>query len=213
VRLGSTDWLVLEEVFIQGEYAPLAHSKLTDIRQIVDLGANVGITIRLWQHLFPDARIIAVEPDIQNLAVCERNVAAGPAPARVRLVHACVGAAAGMTYLDHTAGEWGVRMSNTRTDGTASVPVMTLPQILHESGAAQQIDLLKCDIEGGEEQLFADCAGWLGRVESIVIELHGAYSPQRFLADIDRGGGGFAHEIVYSTGDIAVLVLRRMATS
>jgi hypothetical protein len=49
------------------------------------------------------------------------------------------------------------------------------------------IDLLKVDIEGGEEELFAD-ADFLSRVGLGIIELHGTYDQDRFQADLSKYG-------------------------
>ena len=53
------------------------------------------------------------------------------------------------------------------------------------------IDLLKCDIEGSEAELFADCQAWINRVRNLVVELHQPYSAGQFCEDIRRGGGVF----------------------
>src|SRR5688500_17180066 len=90
VRLGTTDWLVLEEIYFKGEYDELFAHDLGSVKTIVDLGANVGLSIRLWLSRFPGARVIAVEPDAANAAVAARNI--GAAAPRVQLVQACVAA-------------------------------------------------------------------------------------------------------------------------
>src|SRR5215468_9031420 len=73
VRLASTDWLVLEEIYLHGEYAGV-DGLITGPRMIVDLGANAGFSVRYWQKLFPKARIIALEPDPENCLVCRHNI-------------------------------------------------------------------------------------------------------------------------------------------
>src|SRR4051794_34257742 len=47
LRLGTTDWLVLEELYLNDGYAPVLRS-LPDARQIIDLGSNIGLSVRLW---------------------------------------------------------------------------------------------------------------------------------------------------------------------
>ena len=64
-----------------------------------------------------------------------------------------------------------------------AVEVMTMPQVLESTEVESSIDLLKCDIEGAESQVLADCAGWIGRVRNLVIELHAPYTREAFLAD------------------------------
>src|SRR5437764_347197 len=47
VRLGTSDWYVLEEVFLEKVYGPITRRQLGDVQTIIDLGANTGFTIRL----------------------------------------------------------------------------------------------------------------------------------------------------------------------
>ena len=36
--------------------------------------------------------------------------------------------------------------------------------------------MLKCDVEGAERALFADCAAWIGRVRTLAVETHDGYT-------------------------------------
>ena len=74
LRLGTSDGFVMEEIFVARVYAPVVSAGLTRVRQIVDLGANVGLSIRFWRKYFPEARIVGVEPDLGNFEACRRNV-------------------------------------------------------------------------------------------------------------------------------------------
>src|ERR1700733_14360287 len=73
LRLGSSDGFVLEEIFIDEVYAPLSRAKLGEVRQIVDLGANVGLSVRLWRQRFAGAKGIAGEPDAGDFALRKKN--------------------------------------------------------------------------------------------------------------------------------------------
>ncbi len=206
-RLGSTDWLVLQEVFIEGEYAMVANAGLRDVRFVLDLGANVGYTARLWQHLFPGTRVIAVEPDSRNFALCRKNVDAGPDPAAVTLVRAAVAAKPGTVFLDATEGEWAVRVTASPARGE-SVEARTVPELLAGAGAGGRINLLKCDIEGAEQDLFRDCSAWIRNVDNIVIEVHGSYTSEMFREDIRRNGADFDCTDVFRSEVYSVLWLR-----
>jgi FkbM family methyltransferase len=192
LRLGSSDGFVLEEIFITEVYAPLSRAKLGEVKQIVDLGANVGLSVRLWQQRFPQASVIAVEPDAGNFAICKKNVDATGSDNHVQLVQACVAAVKGKVYLDRSAEECAIIMS----DAAIGEPVDALPlsEILEQCHAEPAIDILKVDIEGAEKQLFANCADWIGRVRSIMIELHPGYTTEMLLEDMQRGGADFKIE-------------------
>ena len=64
-RPGTTDLLVLEQVFLDGEYhvEPIAPES---IEYIVDLGSNIGVTAMFWAQRYPNARMALVEPDPDN---------------------------------------------------------------------------------------------------------------------------------------------------
>ena len=71
--MGSPDLWILDELFRGGEYKAVVESDLGDVRQIVDLGANAGISIRYWLNRWPDARVIGVEPDEFNFELAGLN--------------------------------------------------------------------------------------------------------------------------------------------
>lgn len=191
VRLGTTDWYVLEEIFIDRAYEPVVLRHAGGARHIVDLGANAGFSIRWWQLQYPEARITAVEPDAENLLLCERNLLKGDGADSVRLVQACVAGRERDVSLERSGGEWRFRMTDAVTeDAKGRVKALTMPQLLSDDAAP--VDILKCDIEGAEAEVFADCSAWIGRVRQLVVEVHRPYSPEVFMEDLARGGGQFS---------------------
>lgn len=211
-RLGSTDFVVIDEVFLGSEYDALLQCGLGDVQQVLDLGANVGFSVRLWQQHFPSARVIAVEPDPRNLDICQRNVEAGPAPQRVSLVQACVAGTARKVRLDRSRGEYGYAMREIEVHGGGEIiEAFTVAQILSHCHVDGVVDLLKCDIEGAEQEVFADCHEWIGRVRHVVVELHPPYGPDQLLDDLRRNGGNFEVNDCSKKSDHHVLVLRQRA--
>jgi FkbM family methyltransferase len=186
LRLGSTDWLVLEEIYFHGEYDSLSQLDLTDVRTIIDLGANVGLSVRLWRRKYPDAIVLAVEPDPENMSALHRNHGADP---KIMTVQACIGASEGIVRLDRSGGAWGVRMANGSTqDSGIEVQSLPLSEILRQQKIDGPIDLLKCDIEGAEAEVFANCADWINRVRAVVLEIHAPYTLDRWREDTRAAG-------------------------
>src|SRR5262249_39489395 len=125
VRLSSTDWLVLEEIFQKDEYS-LVQNLIKGASWIVDLGANAGYSVRYWQTVFPRARIVAMEPEPNNCFICSRNIASAGLEGQVTLLRAAVGARRGqMRLVDIGEGEWGYRTEND--DSERGQPVEVLP--------------------------------------------------------------------------------------
>lgn len=186
IRLGYSDGSMFEDICVRGIYDAVIRAKLTDVCQIIDLGANIGVTLRLWAHQFRQAKIIAVEPDESNLDMCRRNTA--PDENRITLIRGFAAGQSGDAYLQpgHLACTHTMVLEAPTTE--PAIRAYTIPEILKQGQATGPIDLLKCDIEGSEQQLFADCADWIGLVKNLIIELHPPYSRELFLADLSRGG-------------------------
>jgi FkbM family methyltransferase len=179
LRSHSSDIVVLGELIEGGFYEPLAGAAPAGVQTIVDLGANTGLAARWLLRRFPGARLVAVEPQDGNLAVLRRNLDGAPAS----VLGACVGATARRVTMVG-AREDGFRMSD---GGEGDTAVITMGDVLDELGG-DRIDVLKVDIEGAEEELFADCAAWIDRVGVLSVECHHPFTADDLLAKLDAAG-------------------------
>jgi FkbM family methyltransferase len=183
LRSHTTDISVLGEVVIARSYE-LAADAAGDARAVVDLGANIGLASRRLLERFPDARVVSVEPEPGNVAVHRHNLE--PFADRARVIDACVAARARRVLLDRT---------RDREDGYAMVDVtsgadtdaVTMADVLSALGS-DRIDLLKCDIEGAEAELFESSSEWISKVRVIAVECHGAFTAERFLETLAANG-------------------------
>jgi FkbM family methyltransferase len=190
VRLDSTDWLVLEEIFRQGEYSFVA-ANIPRADCILDLGANSGFSLRYWNQLYPAARIIAVEPDKSNCEACWQNACLAAMGQRVVLIQAAIGPRRALGSLLRSGGEWAYRAQAGAPAGADPVEFFSIEDILQAHSTQQSVDLLKCDIEGGERDLFHDCAAWIDRVRFIAVELHPPYTVEELKNDLKSNGAFF----------------------
>lgn len=166
IRPTKPDVLVLWQTFGLRQCAvPLSRAPSL----ILDAGANIGCTAVFLANTYPGARIVAVEPDAGNAALARKNCATYP---QVELVEGAVWPRPMMLEIENPGGEsWAFRMREKPRDaGGGGMKGLTIDEL---TGGAP-IDLLKVDIEGGEEQLFTQETGWLSRVGAMLIELHGA---------------------------------------
>jgi len=174
LRTEASDYSVFRQIFIENEYAPL--DDLTSVATIVDCGANVGYSSLYFLNRFPQAHLIAIEPDPGNALLCEQNLrpygnratvikgAIWPQKARLAIVRG--------EYRD--GGEWATQVQPlvTPSGSTMVVEGFDMPDIL-EMLKGPAIDILKIDIERSEIALFgSDTKAWLSRVRNIAIELH-----------------------------------------
>jgi FkbM family methyltransferase len=173
VRNGTTDVSCLEKAFICGEYE--SPFKLAP-RLIVDAGANVGMATLYYSHRYPDAKIVAIEPEAENFKLLQRNCVG---LSNVTLIQGALWSKnCGLEIEDLAVDAWAFRVSE-RLSGTNGVSVMaiTIQDILKQSHS-NRIDLLKLDIEGAEFQLFSEGAEqWIEQIGSIAIELHDRIEP------------------------------------
>lgn len=187
VRRGrSSDMEVYRAIFIEREYEAV---KLPDPPKLIfDLGANVGASSIYFLNRFPEARVVAVEPDANNFAQCQRNLA--PYGSRAQAVQGAVWSH--RTHLRIRAEEpgqgreWAISVEDSPSAAEGSIPAWDLPSLLELVPGAQQIDLLKVDIEGGETKVFdSGSAAWMDRVRNICIELHGPHCDEVFFKALE----------------------------
>jgi FkbM family methyltransferase len=139
-------------------------------RLIVDLGTNIGATATWLAARHGCDRLIAVEPVPANAALARHNLAANGL--NFELHEAAVAGANGTGYFDDSKESTEGRL---RDQGRA-VRLVTVPELI----GGDQVDLMKMDIEGAEDDVITDDASWLAQVQTIVMELHPQY------ADTDR---------------------------
>jgi FkbM family methyltransferase len=158
----------LAEVLIHGDYDV---SSKEEVRTIVDLGANAGQASTLLRDRFPDALIIAVEPDPDTARLAARNLNGG---SRTRVVAAAVTDHDGTTPFTRL-GKWSWGSNVFAAWGASDAPQvevrsLRLGTLLDEHGL-ERVDLLKVDVEGAELMaLTSDNA--LDRVRWVIGELH-----------------------------------------
>jgi FkbM family methyltransferase len=211
LRLRSSDWGVMEEVIFQDIYSPVFRKLAPDAKTIVDLGANIGLSLRLWRTHFPQASGIGVEPDQGNIEIARMNLRSVDGENAFTIQQACAVGKERKVFIDIPRGnEWATRMQDNRQD-EASVPVdgFTVSYFLDKIAPGSSVDLLKCDIEGAEQELFADCAAWIGRVKHIIIELHKPYTIAAFAEDVQRNGGQFEVDVLTDDPYVSLLLLTK----
>lgn len=167
-RLGSSDSLVLDQIFVQREYSTL--DNLTPAPRImIDCGANVGYSSIYFLNRYPDLKAILLEPDQKNVEICRRNLL--PYADRARVIHAAVWSRSVGLVISGT--HWAARVREARPQEKPDVHSMDIPSLISLTPDGE-IDLLKVDIEWSEIVVFGDGAeGWLPKVHNIAIELHG----------------------------------------
>jgi FkbM family methyltransferase len=177
VRCGTRDRDVLREIFVgQGYALPPGVDEILSLRKdprVVDLGANIGL-FGLWVlSRWPEARLHSFEPDPDNLAILDNNVADAGVGPRWIVTRACAAPATGTVRFlaGQQADSRTVYDSDPMSDLSEVSAVDVFPHL-------QDADLLKIDIEGGEWPLLTDARFRDLSVPAIVLEYHAYNSPQ-----------------------------------
>jgi FkbM family methyltransferase len=181
MREGSADPYAFFQLFVEKEHDFNVGLDPDEVRLIVDCGANVGYTSVFMLNKYPNARLIAVEPDPENLEICRRNLE--PYGARAEVIRA--GVWSHETHLklvrpDVSDFSWRIMVKEVAEGESSDLFATSLSAILERSGCTT-IDLLKIDVEGSEEVIFAKNTEWLDHVRTIGIELHGPLRREIFF--------------------------------
>jgi FkbM family methyltransferase len=176
VRSSTPDVGTFEHVFVWDDYnVELPLSPVT----ILDLGANIGLASRWYANKYPEAIIIAIEPDSENFKVLNANC---PEAAGYHCIRAAVGAQDGFGACENPqALSHSFRFSTSEV--ATDLPIKSIKTILVDADL-NGFDLIKMDIEGAEEQLFADNASlreWLPNTKVLAVEIHTSRARQLII--------------------------------
>lgn len=196
VRRGTSDLEVVRQVWRDEQYViphddqaarPKRHEAAIRSRGkvpvIVDAGANIGAAALWFAREWPEARIVAVEPDAANFAMARTNCASHE---RIEIVEAAIGGEAGFVSVDSEVEAYAV--TTKRADSGCRVVTVDDCVAMVEGG---ELFAVKVDIEGFEDDLFAANTGWLDRAALVYIEPHDHIFPDRgtsrnFQAEMGR---------------------------
>jgi FkbM family methyltransferase len=170
IRFQSSDYATFVKIFIDREYeVPLSKEPTA----IIDAGANVGFASIFFAIKYPQARIIAIEPEPSNFAQLQRNVA--PYPNIIPVQAALWFESATLDLLDPGSGSWAFQARKNSSDdkhrSIGSVQGLTISDVM-KAHKLDAVDILKIDIESGEKEVFSANTAWTNNVGVIMIELH-----------------------------------------
>jgi FkbM family methyltransferase len=153
----------------------LPKANKNDKIRIVDCGANIGMSLLFFKKFFPNAEIIAFEPDEASFKLLEKNINENNL-SHVKIFRNAVGNKNGKLKLYTPGGFDGSPGSSIYRDLTHSKTFMESEiEMIPLSGLKLgKIDVLKIDIEGAEEKVFQDLVknNILKKVGLINLEYH-----------------------------------------
>jgi FkbM family methyltransferase len=190
---------LVHEIFVNGAYAFTPGSMSP---RIVDCGANVGMAILFFKACWPEATIVAIEPDPVAFSYLQRLVEINNLR-DVQLVNCAAAGEDGVALLYRDVrDEGGITSSLNASCGgadTQEVRVIRLSSLIDAP-----VDFLKLDIEGAEYGVIEDLARAeaLKHIREAAIECHELSDDrgarQRLLAQLEASG---MHVSLEETGE------------
>jgi len=151
-----------KEIFEQEIYKFKASVKTP---YIVDAGANIGLATIYFKHVFPNAEIVAFEPDQEIFRILKHNLESFDAK-DVQLVKKGLWNEERQIGFMSEGADGGL-ISNSQILGNTIINVVSLKGYLYK-----KVDFLKMDIEGAETVVLQNIESKLYFVDRIFIEYH-----------------------------------------
>lgn len=171
LRDDSSDEALFAELVGKDEYGYIAFKQ--EPKVIIDVGANIGLSSRLFANRYPEATVIAIEAESENYKLLQCNANGHP---RIIPLHAALMSTDGYGHIvDVGEGDLAYQVSLSSGEGPSvkCISFKTLKQMYN----IDTIDLLKMDIEGAEYELFKNNQINFSQVGTLVIELHDRIRP------------------------------------
>jgi FkbM family methyltransferase len=189
LRNGSSDYKVFQQVFFNGEYKPLldvVDLNGIEIKNIIDAGANIGLSTNYFLQRFPNAQVICIEPDKNNFKTLEFNVQRRKD--NTRLYNKALWYKNEFLYLTdqfRDGEEWSRSISTNKQNSLSEVAATTVDELIKENSLTT-IDLFKIDIEGAEFELYkhSENLDYLNRTKVIAIEVHKEINSPKIIVEI-----------------------------
>ena len=184
IRPGTPDGHSLVSSLIREDYGTFLPTG--PVKLVIDAGGYIGDSAIWYLTRFPYAKVISLEPDPLNFALLQRNcVSYG---SRATLLRAGIWPRDSHLKVIHCGDELTVEVQEVDAAQEYDVVGMS-PLTLLEQAGESEIDILKCNIEGAETELFgSDCDAWLSCTRSIYVQIHHSRAMESVMSATRRHG-------------------------
>lgn len=153
-----TDEIVVREIWVENVYE-VDPSRLGRDTIVIDVGANIG-SFSIY-CAFYGSKVLAIEPEPNNITALERNVELNGFKDRIEIFKFGLSNFQGRAWITDEGGGSTIKdnrgkriwrfLRRSKSDGVRleSIPVTTLDS-LFEMNSLEKVDVLKMDVEGSE---------------------------------------------------------------
>lgn len=140
-----------------------------NIKTIIDLGANIGLSALYFLNSYPNANLFCVEPEHSNFELLSQNLLLEINSGKAKAIELAVMGQDGNVSFTSASAKYNSKvLANGGEKKTKAVSMTTLLKLF----AIDHIDLLKVDVEGAEKYIFSADTEWLNKVDNVIIEVH-----------------------------------------
>ncbi len=166
LRKDTSDAALFKAMFAHEEYGfECPHS----VTNIIDAGANIGLSTAYFASRFPDAHIVAVEAEKGNYRMLCQNTQQFP---NVDALNAGIWPITAKLAIENLNAEnTGFTVRETSPDDPAGFEAISITDIM-EKYNMPYVDLVKIDIEGAEKEVLDTHNEWIERSRIVILELH-----------------------------------------
>lgn len=174
LRGESSDIQVFKQVFLEKEYNSGSYGRYANIQFIIDAGANCGYSTIYFANKFPNAKVIAVEPEQSNIKMLQKNLTWY---SNTKIIKGGIwDKKTNLMITNCEAAHWSFQVEETKWKTLDSIKSYSLNGLMKKY-KQKKIDILKMDIEGAEYVVFKkNYKHWLKNTELIFIEIHERYA-------------------------------------
>ncbi|MFC1843564.1 FkbM family methyltransferase [Thermodesulfobacteriota bacterium] len=145
---------------------------------IIDVGANIGLSVLFFKKTFPSAEIIAIEADPHIFQYLQTNIH-NNGFTDVELINKAAWHKETIIKFSSEGADAG-RIAYDGDTNLVSVPAFDISSLLIN----RSVDMLKIDIEGAENNVLKACRAHLQNVDNIIVEYHSKVEEEQQLDSI-----------------------------
>jgi len=172
LRADTSDEPTFRQVFMNIRYEIELPS---EPKTIIDGGSNIGYASVFYANKYPEAQILAIEPDSSNFELIKKNTT--PYQNITTLKSAIWGKSTWLKINNPDTEKWAFEVEETQPESEGAFEAFSISDLIKKM-EWDSVDLLKLDIEGSEISVFEQgYEEWLPKVKLLIIELHERMRP------------------------------------
>ncbi|MBO3698541.1 FkbM family methyltransferase [Roseivirga sp. E12] len=172
LRQETSDVPTFQQIFLNTRY----EMELPYVpKTIIDGGANVGFASVFFANKYPNAEVLAVEPDSSNFELVQKNTKEF---SNIKALKSAIwGKTSHLRIKNPDFEKWAFEVEETDESAEGAFQAYSISDLITQMGW-ESVDFLKLDIEGSEMNVFtSDYESWLPKVKLLIVELHEKMQP------------------------------------